>query len=224
MNFLTNVLITITFFLPGFLAKFVSDYLSQAKDAKSEVQITIFAILWNVPGIFGGWVVFSFVRKQLLTSQQFTHVLQALPWMLVYFVGATVLDYLIGRGVLAIARHFLSGRLDRVRTETGLQKLTDGLPWEKFLGVEDNAVIKIYPIGDKSKTLIGVLETAYQPGEEQRGITLLETAQYQDLLDALTIRSRTFLEFDSQLVFELFTLADLEAVAKSDTEGSPPPQ
>lgn len=53
MNFLTNVFTTITFFLPGFLAKVASDYTEQTKDSASEVKVTVLSIVWNIPSTFG---------------------------------------------------------------------------------------------------------------------------------------------------------------------------
>jgi hypothetical protein len=214
------VFITITFFLPGFLAKFVSDYVAQAKDASSEVKVTVLSIVWNIPSIFGGWAVMSAIHHKLLTSSQFMKDLQSLPWMGGYFVIATVVDFGIGQCVLKIFKNVLSRTLNKARTDAGLPQISDGLPWEKFIGTEESSIIKIYLLGKPTETLIGILETAYQQGDEQRGITLSETGEYQLFSDILQTPSRTFVEFDSQLVFEIFTKTDLEKLTISPPQDS----
>ena len=128
MDFLTNIFITITFFLPGFIAKFIDDYLSQAKDAKSEIKVTVYALLWNVPSVFVAWAALSIVRKHLLTSGNFVHQLQPLPIMLVYFVSAAIIDYAAGHNILKLVRKILSARLSAARKNAKLPSIADGLP------------------------------------------------------------------------------------------------
>lgn len=67
--------------------------------------------------------------------------------------------------------------------------------------------------------MVGVVDSAYQPGEPHRGIVLLETAQYSVLSETLNQPTRTFFELDSQLVFELFTLEDLTKLTETSTAG-----
>lgn len=221
MNFLTNVFTTITFFLPGFLAKFASDYTEQTKDSSSEVKVTVLSIVWNIPSIFGGWALFAIVHGKLLTSSQFMKNVQSLPWMSAYFIFATAVDFIVGRFVLRQVKNRFSQNLNKARTEAGLPRISDGLPWEQFIGTDESSIVKMYLLGRSSEAIIGVLQAAYQPGDEQRGVALLPTEDWQQDPTILKNPSRIFVEFDSQMVFELFTLTDLEKLVSPLSQDSP---
>lgn len=221
MNFLTNVFTTITFFLPGFLAKFASDYTEQTKDSASEVKVTVLSIVWNIPSIFGGWALFAVAHGKLLTSSQFMKDVQSLPWMSAYFVFATVVDFVVGRFVLTQVKNRFSRKLNKTRTKAGLPRISDGLPWEQFIGTEESSIVKMYLLSKPSEAIIGVLQAAYQPGDEQRGMALLPTEDWQQDSTILQNPSRIFVEFDSQMVFELFTLTDLEKLVTSLSHDPP---
>lgn len=79
----------------------------------------------------------------------------------------------------------------------------------------------MYLLSKPSEAIIGVLQAAYQPGDEQRGMAFLPTEDWQQDSTILQNPSRILVEFDSQMVFELFTLTDLEKLVTSLSHDPP---
>lgn len=218
--FITNVFITITFFLPGFVAKFLADYVRETSNGQSDGQITIFSLIWNIPSIFIGWAVASWIKHSVLGVDAFLKYIQSLPVMVTYFVGAFLINAIIGILVSSVVRWILTKRLKKIRTTNGLPNFTEGMSWEEFIGNEDTVVMKIYPIGAKPSAIAGYLLSAYKPGDVHRGVALINTGKMEPIVPVLSNPTRSFIEFDSQLVFELYTIKRLEEIANRAPESA----
>lgn len=208
--FITNVFVTITFFLPGFIAKWTSNYMNGATNDNSELEKTIVALSWNVPPIFIAWITLSLKEdhwqlKNFLSTSGLIAEIQKMPCMLYYFIFALIWAFIIGRLIERIARAILTRLIAKNREKNGLPNIVDtGLAWERFIGAEEEVVLKTYPIADPTKAVVGTLRSAYRPGDIHKGVTLEMTDKSKLLLPYLVNPERTFIDFESQLVFEIY--------------------
>lgn len=207
--FIINVFVTITYFLPGFIAKWTSAFLNDDSESGSDLEKTIVALSWNVPPLFIAWILLSLKDNQWLTPAQLTTHVQQMPCMLIYFVFSLISGFWIGRFIERLGRNILTRMVAKNREESKLPKLEDGLSWEKFLGSEENVVLKVSPISDPSRVVAGALQSAYRPGDIHKGVTLEFTDYVKLVAPYLTNPIRTFVDFESQLLFELYTKEQL---------------
>lgn len=226
--FIANVFVTLGFFLPGFGAKLIWDYLRDRNEEKSELKTTILSLAWNIPSIFLGWVLASLWRHHwkfhslrkfgFLNLQQFMSFIQTLVHFTVYMVFSFSVDICIGGLSAWGLRWLLTKRSQSVRVRNNLPVFTEGVAWERFLGADDNVTLKIYPIGREDDAIGGYVESIYQPGDIHRGVTLLETEIIKSIVRNLSGPTRTFIEFDTQLVFELYTAVRMREIADATAE------
>lgn len=65
--------------------------------------------------------------------------------------------------------------LNKYRKRNDRPHGSDKTPWEAFLGTETNTILRIYPIGEREKFIIGDVKNTFIPGETDKGIYMRAT-------------------------------------------------
>jgi len=220
-----NTIIVIAFLAPGLLAVKIGaamdpEYKDRISKA-SELESTVLATLNNLPGILFSWLLWCGVQNKNLSFAQWSSQVTQLPGVIFFLLISFSLALLAEMKIKPFIKELAGRKRDKDRKNNGLPSFGSSESWEIFLGSEDEVCLRIRHMAHgEAGRIVGILRSAFRPEDLSKGITLENTAELAALDNWLFDPTRTYLDSQTGIVYELFIKRQLDHAAELALESN----
>ncbi|MCL6597936.1 MAG: DUF6338 family protein [Alicyclobacillus macrosporangiidus] len=201
---MSNLLETLILVLPGLVSVYVQSAIGPARDRPpSDYERTVLGLACNIPALLVAWGALSLRQRKSMSLQDFESAVLHMPCILYYLVFsliaawflAVVWDGYLREMFTRVTNSYRAGRRPRSSPET---------VWEQFFGPEPEAFIRIYPIGERDKFVLGNVRAGWRPGDVDKAI-LFDATEELRLWDGwFGNPERTYVDTVTKMVYEWY--------------------
>jgi len=199
-----NLLGTILLVLPGIIASYLARMIGPSESKTStDFEKTVIGLLFSIPGILLTWGAASIRFHKKLSIIDFEAITLKMPCFIFYILTVFIVALLIALWWEKQGRRFILNWTYKKRD--GLRPvLSSESAWEKFVGSEKEAIIRVYQIDKKECAIVGLFEASWTPGAQDKGMLLICTEQFQAWNGWLEKPERTYVDTVTKTVYEFF--------------------
>lgn len=206
------LLTTLILVLPGLTAFSVVRQTAPVDGKQySDLDKTITGLLCNVPSLAIAWLVVSIYFNTSVDFARFSSsILSNVFVFILYMVFSLSLSWLTATWLEDNVQDTIKNWVNRKRTSMKRPMIYRESAWEAFFGTEEEAIISVYPMGQRESAVTGMIERAFQSGEVDKGIFLRISGELSPWLNWMGNPVRTYIDTASQTVYEMFPMTALQ--------------
>ncbi|HJV46637.1 MAG TPA: hypothetical protein VJ824_13060 [Bacillota bacterium] len=199
---------TIFLVLPGIIAFYIYKMIGPTSSkAMTDYERTIYGLIYNIPGMLLAWGILSINSHQKLKFDEFKNIIFVMPCIIFYFAFVLCTAIFCAYWWHEKGHEFLLKWVNKGR-EVNRPRIMSVTPWEQFVGNEKEGLLKIYPIGEENKAIIGIFSLSWMPGDTEKGVLLYDTDWLTQYNDWLKTPQRTYVDTVTKTVYEFYLLSD----------------
>lgn len=199
-----NLLGTILLVLPGIVALYLAKMIGPSDSKPStDFEKTIIGLLFNIPGFLFVWGMASIRSHQKLSLLEFEAAILRMPCFIYYMILVFCVALLVALWWDKYGREYILSWIDKNR-EGQRPAIGSATAWEEFVGSEKEAIVRVYQIDKKECAVVGIFKASWMPGDQEKGILLTCTDQFQPWNEWLEKPIRTYVDTASKMVYEFF--------------------
>lgn len=214
---LDNLISIIILVLPGLIGYFFLGNIGPAENKDlSDYEKTVTGLMLNVPGLIIVWAIVCFRRHQRLSLSKFLTILMNFPDFIYYLLSVLFISVILAAIWNFGLKKLFGWFVNFVRKTSGRALNSEEMPWEGFIGGQLEGLMRIYPLGEREKFILGIIKVVSVPGGHDNGILLSGTEQLKELDDHFVAPLRTYVDPASQMVYQIFPATALDDALRRD--------
>lgn len=199
-----NLLAIIILVLPGIAASYIAKMLGPSESKPtSDYEKTVIGLVFSIPGILITWGIASIFLCGATNFRNFQNQILYMPNFLIYiitvFFVALVIAFLWDKKVREKILNWTNRRRDGKRPLIYYETA-----WEQFVGKEKEGFIRVYQIDKKDCSVIGIFDSSWMPGDQEKGILLKCTEELKEWNTWFENPIRTYIDTNTKTVYEYF--------------------
>lgn len=206
---------TLLFVFPGVLAMlFVRQFGPSGSQTLSDFEITLYGSALGIPifvflFILRNWIVGSVPFSKFITDSE------TQSGIIEYLIASIIIAFIFGVVIGKWLRKTFDAFINVIRHRDS-KKHSESV-WDAFAGNRSEALVRVYALGDKESSYIGILKRWSDIGDTESAIMIMHADEFSVLNPYLKYPKRSYLNTATNTVYEYFTEQDVVA-ARNEME------